>query len=171
MIYVRFQVSILRGINLPVPSGYASKSLETYVTIEFPFPPETSQTARTRYAVGSVNAEYGDSTHRFTITRSQTRLRRLMNRKELRLAIYYKVGFLRNDRQLGLATLKLADLEQLANIHESVDVYDCDDKRKVEGKLEVRIRIKEALGPVKASEVSTQHWLVINRFEDTVKSR
>ncbi|CAF0805008.1 unnamed protein product [Adineta ricciae] len=161
-----FEVNVLRGINLHVPSGYSATALETYVIIEFPYPPETSQTARTRHAAGSANVEYPDALHKFQIKRNDTKFKRLMGRKELKLSIYYKVGFLRSDRLLGVAYVKTAPLEQSATIHESVDVFENDHKKKAEGKLEVKIRIKEALGSTKSSQISSQQWLVIDRFED-----
>ncbi|CAF0973323.1 unnamed protein product [Rotaria sp. Silwood1] len=160
------EVNILRGINLPVPQGQSASSLETYVFIEFPYPTETPQTARTRLAVGSVNAEYPDSLHKFYIKRNDAKFRRLMNRKELKLAVFYKAGFLRSDRPLGIASIKLAELEQACTIHESVDLYESEHKKKIEGKLEVKLRIKEALGQTKASDILPQRWLVIDRFEE-----
>ncbi|CAF1013356.1 unnamed protein product [Rotaria sordida] len=160
------EVTILRGINLPVPSGQSSSSLETYVAIEFPYPTETPQTARTRHTIGSVNAEYPDSLHKFYIKRNDAKFRRLMNRKELKLAVFYKAGFLRSDRPLGIASMKLATLEQSCTIHESVDLYESEHKKKIEGKLEVKLRIKEALGQTKASDILPQRWLVIDRFEE-----
>jgi len=163
-----FKVTVVRGINLQVPSGYSATALETYVIIEFPYPPETSQTARTRNAIGSINAEYPDSLHKFQIKRNDSKLIRLMNRKELKLTIFYKAGFLRADRQLGTASIKLFGLEQTSTIHESVNVYENDHKKKAEGKLEVKIRIKEALGRTKSSELLLQQWLVIDRFEEIV---
>ena len=91
-----------------------------------------------------------------------------MARKELKLSVFHKAGFLRGDRLLGVASLKLAALDHSSTIHESVDVYDSERKKKAEGKLEVKVRIKEALGSNKASESTTQRWLVIDRFEETV---
>ena len=136
--------------------------------IDFPYPTEAPQTARTRHAVGSGNAEYPDSSHRFQIKRNDGKFKRSINRKELKLSIFYKVGFLRSDRLLGVASIKLAGLEQSSTIHESVDVYDSEHKKKIEGKLEIKLRVKEALGQSKASELSSQRWLVIDRFEDIV---
>ncbi|CAF4848316.1 unnamed protein product [Rotaria sp. Silwood1] len=160
------EVNVLRGINLRVPSGFSSTSIETYVIIEFPYPPETPQTARTRHGTGSINAEYSGSIHKFHIKRNDGKFKRLMSRKELKLSIFYRVGFLRTDRQLGIASIKLAPLEQTPTIHESVDIHETDHKKKPEGKLEVKIRIKEAFGPTKSSEVLSQQWLVIDRFEE-----
>ncbi|CAF3656264.1 unnamed protein product [Adineta steineri] len=160
------EVNVLRGINLHVPAGYSATALETYVIIEFPYPPETPQTARTRHATGTTNAEYADSLHKFQIKRNDNKFKRLMTRKELKLTIFYKAGFLRSDRQLGTASIKLAALDQTSTIHESADVFENDHKKKAEGKLEVKIRIKEPFGQVKSSELSTQRWLVIDRFED-----
>jgi coiled-coil and C2 domain-containing protein 1 len=167
-LYFSFQVTVLRGINLQVPPGYSSTNLDTYVIIEFPYPPETPQTARTRNVIGSTNAEYPGSLHRFQIKRTDTRFKRLLNRKDLKLSIFYKAGFLRSDRPLGTASIKLAPLEHTSTIHESVDIYENDHKKKPEGKLEVKIRIKEAIGPTKSSELLSQRWLVIDRFEEIV---
>ena len=86
----------------------------------------------------------------------------------MHLVIYYKAGFLRADRQLGVAAVKLANLETRATIHESVDVFENDHRKKAQGKLEVKIRIREALGPSKAADLTSQRWLVIDRFDDTV---
>jgi coiled-coil and C2 domain-containing protein 1 len=159
-------VTVLRGINLPVPSG--SSSLETYVAIEFPYPTESPQTARTRHIAGSTNAEYPDGQHRFYIKSNDAKFRRSMNRKELKLAVFYKPGFLRSDRPLGTASLKLAALEQSCTIHESIDLYEIEHRKKIEGKLEVKLRIREALAQTKASDILPQRWLVIDRFEDLV---
>jgi coiled-coil and C2 domain-containing protein 1 len=161
-----FEVNVLRGINLQVPSGYSPTTLQTYVIIEFPYPADTVQTARTRPTTGSINAEYPDSLHRFPIKRADNKFKRFINRKEIKLSIFYKAGFLRQDRQLGIAFIKLTGLEQSATIHESVDVYENDHRKKAEGKLEVKIRIKEAIGPTKSSELLPQRWLVIDRFEE-----
>lgn len=163
-----FKLNILRGVNLRVPSGYSATSLETYVNIEFPYPSETPQTARTRHGTGSAIVEYPDSVNKFQIKRNDNRFKRLITRKDLKLSIFHKVGFLRSDRLLGIASVKLAPLEQMSTIHEFVHVYENDHKKKPEGKLEVKIRIKEALGQAKSSELSSQQWLVIDRFEEIV---
>ncbi|CAF3989952.1 unnamed protein product [Rotaria magnacalcarata] len=164
------EVTILRGINLPVPSGFSSATLETYVMIEFPYPTETPQTGRTRHTVGSINAEYPESEHKFYIKRNDAKFRRLMSRKELKLAVFYKPGFLRSDRPLGTASIKLAALEQTCTIHESVDLFESEHKKKIEGKLEIKLRIKEALGQTKASDILPQRWLVIDRFEESSRT-
>jgi len=162
------EVTIIRGINLPVPSGQSASSLETYITIEFPYPTEESQIARTKSTTGSTNAEYPESTHKFYIKRNDAKFRRLMNRKDLKLVVFYKPGFLRSDRPLGSASIKLADLEEKCVLHESVDLYEVEHKKKIEGKLEVKIRIKEAFGQTKASDILPQRWLVIDQFEQIV---
>ncbi|UJR21607.1 hypothetical protein I4U23_024689 [Adineta vaga] len=164
------EVNIIRGINLPVPSGSSSSSLETYVVVEFPYPTETPQTARTRHAVGSTNAEYSESIYKFYIKRNDAKFKRLMSRKELKLGVFYKAGFLRSDRPLGIASMKLAELEQTCTIHESVDLYESEHKKKIEGKLEVKLRIREALGQSKASDILPQRWLVIDSFQDLPQS-
>lgn len=162
------EVTVVRGINLPVPSGISPTSLETYVMVEFPYPTDEPQTARTRHTVGSSNAEYPESIHKFYIKRNDAKFKRLMNRKELKVAVFYKPGFLRSDRPLGIASIKLATLEQTCTIHESADLYECEHKKKIEGKLEIKLRIREALGQTKASDILPQRWLVIDRFEDSV---
>ncbi|CAF0721649.1 unnamed protein product [Adineta ricciae] len=164
------EVIVIRGINLPVPSGISSSSLETYVVIEFPYPTETPQVARTRHTAGSTNAEYPESVHKFYIKRNDAKFKRLMNRKELKLGVFYKPGFLRSDRPLGVASVKLAALEQTCTMHESVDLFESEHKKKIEGKLEVKLRIREALGQTKASDILPQRWLVIDSFEELPQS-
>lgn len=166
-----FQVVVLRGINLPSPSGQSASTLETYVVIEFPYPTDEPQVVRTRHAVGVGNAEYPESQHKFYIKRTDAKFRRLMNRKEMKLVVYYKPGFLRSDRPLGVASVKLALLEQQCTIHESVDLYEVEHKKKIEGKLEVKIRIREALGQNRASDILPQRWLVIDRFEESKSTK
>lgn len=95
----------------------------------------------------------------------------MLGRKDLKLSIFYRAGFLRADRQLGVAFVKLAPLDECAIIHESVDIYENDHRKKPHGKLEIKIRIREGLGPNKASEVSPRRWLIIDRIEDTVSVR
>lgn len=165
------EVTIIRGINLSVPSGFTAQALETYVTLEFPYPPESSQTGRTRHGTGTSMVEYPDARFRFTIKRSDTKLRRLLMRKELRLAIFYKAGFLRADRQLGVAALKLASLDTCATVHDSVDIFENDHRKKAQGKLEVKIRIREALGPTKTADSISHRLLIIDRFDDTPQAK
>lgn len=165
--FLTIQVTVIRGINLPVPSGYSAQSLDTYVVLALPYPTETPQTGRTRHATGASIAEYPDARFKFTIKRSDTKLIRGFQRKELRLDIFYKAGFLRADRQLGIANMKLAGLITHAVVHDTVDIYD-EHRKKAQGKIEVKIRLREALGPEKASELTMQRWLVIDRFDDTV---
>jgi len=153
---------------LHVPTGFTSAALQTYVIYEFPFPPETPQSGRTRLATGSTNAEYDEQAHKFQLKRTDKKNQRLIDRKDLKMTIYYKAGFLRTDKQLGVAFVKLAPLLKTSIIHESVDVYENDHRKKPEGKLEVKIRIKEAMGAEKASQLISQVWLVIDHFDNAV---
>ena len=86
----------------------------------------------------------------------------------MKLGVFYKPGFLRSDRPLGVASVKLAALEQTCTMHESVDLFESEHKKKIEGKLEVKLRIREALGQTKASDILPQRWLVIDSFEELV---
>ncbi|CAF4603460.1 unnamed protein product, partial [Rotaria magnacalcarata] len=79
---------------------------------------------------GSTIVEYPDSLHKFQIKRTDTDLKRVFKRKELKLSIFHKAGFLRADRLLGTASVKLAPFEETATIHESVDIYDNEHKKK-----------------------------------------
>lgn len=33
------EITFIRGINYPIPSGFDAKNLQTYVKFEFPYPP------------------------------------------------------------------------------------------------------------------------------------
>ncbi|CAF1094841.1 unnamed protein product [Didymodactylos carnosus] len=165
------EVTVIRGINYPLPQGYTDKTLETYVHVEFPYPPETSQQGKTKRVYGAQISEYHEIL-RFYIKRNDAKFKRLMNRKELKLVVYYRSGFMKmTEKVLGTSSIKLQPLEDNCTIHESVDLYEHEHKKRIEGKIECKIRIREALGQAKASEVLPQRWLVIDRFEEIPPSK
>ncbi|CAF1579358.1 unnamed protein product [Didymodactylos carnosus] len=163
------EITVIRGINYPIPQGYTDKTLETFVHIAFPYPSETSQQGKTKRVLGAQNPEYFEI-FKFHIKRNDAKFKRLMSRKELKLIIYYRSGFMKmNEKILGTSSIKLQSLEDNCTIHESVDLYEHEHKKRIEGKIECKIRIREALGQKKISEVVSQRWLVIDQFKEFVR--
>lgn len=60
-----------------------------------------------------------------------------LNRTYSIFQVYQKGGFLRSDKLIGTADCKLSDLEEKAQIHESVDLME--GRKQVGGKLEYRV--------------------------------
>lgn len=154
------ELTIMRAVNLPLPKDFEPKQLTTYVKYEFPFPQEAVQTDKTNKQSGTLNPEY-NQTFRVQIQRKQAKFVRLMNRKDLKLEIYYKAGLLKGDKLLATCLVKLQQLENTATIH---DAFDClEGRRQIGGKLELRIRIREPLLHQEVRE--TEHkWLIIDKF-------
>ncbi|XP_046857944.1 coiled-coil and C2 domain-containing protein 1-like isoform X2 [Xenia sp. Carnegie-2017] len=73
-------------------------------------------------------------------------------------------GFLKGDKTLGQASLKLSPFDKRCEIHEYLNLMDPEKGRKViGGKIEVKLRIREPLTD-KDVEILTQKWLVIDAF-------
>lgn len=130
--------------------------------IEFPEATSPAQTVQTRRGTGADNVEYPSSIHKFTIKLMDRAFIRAIKRKEVKFSIFYKAGFLRSDRLIGTTSVALTKLLTTSTIHESLDISTDSHRKKAEGKLEVKIRIREACGPKKQTEVSTENWLFID---------
>ncbi|KAJ8305464.1 hypothetical protein KUTeg_016009 [Tegillarca granosa] len=75
-------------------------------------------------------------------------------------------GFLKSDKMMGTANVKLLPLESTCTLHDSFDL--ADGRKSVGGKLEVKIRIRDPLKSKQVEEVK-EKWLVIDQFIKTMK--
>ncbi|XP_022107136.1 coiled-coil and C2 domain-containing protein 1-like isoform X2 [Acanthaster planci] len=149
------EVSVIKGIQLKLPSG--EKDLDTYIKFEFPYPNDEPQTGKTGWSKGFEMVEYNDST-KLNIQRNRS-FASCVKRRSIRFEVYYGRGFLRSDKLLAQASLKLADLESKCEIHESVPLYD--GRKPTGGKLEVKVRVHHPVSGVKEDQIK-EKWLVIN---------
>ncbi|CAH1773801.1 unnamed protein product [Owenia fusiformis] len=160
------ELTIIRGIQLHLPSGYSPEELDTYVTYEFPFPNESPQKDKTDTCKDTNNPEYNQS-FKIEMNRKSRSFARVVKSKAIKLEIFYKRGFFKGDKLLGTASIKLAPLESKCILHESFDLMD--GRKSIGGKLEVKVRIRNPFSAIQVEEVK-EKWLVIDKFDRTILS-
>ncbi|XP_067220224.1 coiled-coil and C2 domain-containing protein 1B isoform X2 [Chanodichthys erythropterus] len=151
-------VVIVRGMNLPAPSGVATNDLDAYVKFDFPYPStEQPQKNKTSVIKNTNNPEYNQS-FKLNINRNHRGFRRVVQTKGLKLEVLHKGGFLRSDRPVGTAHLKLEKLETESEVREIVELMD--GRKATGGRLEVKVRLREPLGGQDLQTV-TERWVVL----------
>ncbi|XP_064604188.1 coiled-coil and C2 domain-containing protein 1-like isoform X2 [Liolophura sinensis] len=158
------EIRVVRGIQYNPPSGYSPEDVSTYVKWEFPFPNEEPQSGQTETCKHTCNPEY-DEHCKLQINRKARTFARVVEKKVLKLEVFYKRGFLKGDKVLGTASLKLLPLESQCTLHESLDLME--GRKTIGGKLEVKLRIRDPLKGKQVDEVK-EKWLVIDKFLRTL---
>ncbi|XP_018575718.1 coiled-coil and C2 domain-containing protein 1-like isoform X1 [Anoplophora glabripennis] len=163
------ELTVVRGINY---SSTNPKEIDTYVKFEFPFPQEEPYTNRTSTIKDTNNPEYN---HCFVIPiqRSSRQCQRVFKRHGIKFEVYSKgrcagasdifsccSGFLRSDTLLGTVNLKLQPLETQCELHDSFDLLE--GRKKVGGKLEVRIRLRNPIVTQQVEQVQ-EKWLILDQ--------
>ncbi|GFR99158.1 coiled-coil and C2 domain-containing protein [Elysia marginata] len=164
------ELTIVRGIQYNLPSGYSEKDMDTHVKYEFAFPTEWKSSNRRLHSASGTDltqVEYNE-TFRLQINRKSKGLFRFVERKGIKLEIFMKRGFFKGDKLLGTVNLKLQPLEHKCTVHDSYDLMD--GRKTVGGKLEVKLRIRDPLKTKQVEEVK-EKWLVIDQFIRTVGSK
>ncbi|KAM8851271.1 coiled-coil and C2 domain-containing protein 1B isoform 1-T1 [Spinachia spinachia] len=155
-------VIIVKAMNLPAPSGIQTNDLDAYVKFDFPYPSaEQPQKHKTAVMKNTNSPEYNQS-FSLSINRNHRGFRRVVTSKGLKLELLHKGGFLRSDKPVGTALVKLEKLESQSEIREIVEVMD--GRKATGGRVEVKIRLRE---PLSAQDVqkSTERWLVIDQSQ------
>lgn len=151
-------VVIVRGMNLPAPPGVATNDLDAYVKFDFPYPStDQPQKHKTSVIKNTNNPEYNQN-FKLNINRNHRGFRRVIQSKGLKLEVLHKGGFLRSDKPVGIAQLKLEKLETESEVREIVELMD--GRKATGGRLEVRVRLREPLGGQDHQTV-TERWLVL----------
>ncbi|XP_028832307.1 coiled-coil and C2 domain-containing protein 1B isoform X2 [Denticeps clupeoides] len=151
-------VTIVRGINLPATQGIAAKDLSAFVKFEFPYPSsDQPQKHKTTVIKSTNNPDYNQS-FTLNINRNHRGFKRVMQSKGLKLEVFQKGGFLRSDKPLGTAHLKLEKLEGQSEVREIVEVMD--GRKLTGGRLEVKVRLREPLTG-QDLQSTTENWLVL----------
>lgn len=152
-------VIIVKGMNLPAPSGIQTNDLDAYVKFDFPYPSsEQPQKHKTAVIKNTNSPEYNQS-FTLSINRNHRGFRRVVNSKGLKLELLHKGGFLRSDKPIGTALVKLEKLESQSEIREIVEVMD--GRKPTGGRVEVKVRLREPLSG-QDMQTSTERWLVID---------
>ncbi|XP_072240424.1 coiled-coil and C2 domain-containing protein 1A [Leuresthes tenuis] len=149
---------IIRGVNLPAPSGVSPNDLDASVKFEFPFPStEEAQRDKTSTVKNTNSPEFKDQ-FKLNINRSHRGFKRVVQSKGIKFEIVHKGGLFKTDKVVGTAQLKLEALENHCDIREMVEVMD--GRKATGGKLEVRVKIREPLSGLDLQPV-TEKWLVL----------
>lgn len=152
-------LSIVKGINLPVPPGVAPDDLDAFVRFEFPYPnAEEAQKDKTSVVKNTDSPEFKEQ-FKLHVNRGHRGLRRVLQTKGIKFEVAHKGGLFKTDRVIGTAQLKLEALETMCEVRKIVELLD--GRRPTGGKLEVIVRIREPLGSQQL-ETRTERWLVIN---------
>lgn len=158
-------VTVVKGMNLPAPSGIQTNDLDAFVKFDFPYP-STEQAQRHKTSVvKNTNCPEFDQSFTLTINRNHRGFRRLVSSKGLKLELFHKGGFLRSDKPIGTAVVKLEGLENQSEIREIVEVMD--GRKHTGGRVEVRVRLRE---PLNGQDVQTSslRWLVLDQTQGLV---
>ncbi|XP_061099090.1 coiled-coil and C2 domain-containing protein 1B isoform X2 [Conger conger] len=153
-------VVIVKGMNLPAPHGIATNDLDAYVKFEFPYPStDQPQKLKTNVIKNTNCPEYNQS-FTLNINRNHRGFRRIVQSKGLKLEVLHKGGFLRSDKPVGTAHLKLEKLETESEVREIVEVID--GRKPTGGRVEVRVRLRE---PLSGQDLQTicERWVVLEQ--------
>ncbi|XP_027962547.1 coiled-coil and C2 domain-containing protein 1B isoform X2 [Eumetopias jubatus] len=149
---------IVRGMNLPAPSGVTPDDLDAFVRFEFHYP-NSDQAQKSKTAVvKNTNSPEFDQLFKLNINRNHRGFRRVIQSKGIKFEIFHKGSFFRSDKLVGTAHLKLERLENECEIREIVEVLD--GRKPTGGKLELKVRLREPLSGQDVQMV-TENWLVL----------
>lgn len=155
-------VIVVKGMNLPAPSGIQTNDLDAYVKFDFPYP-STEQPQKHKTAViKNTNCPEYNQSFTLSINRNHRGFRRVVASKGLKLELLHKGGFLRSDKPIGTVLVKLDKLESQSEIREIVEVMD--GRKSTGGRVEVKVRLREPLSG-QDMQRSTERWLVIDQSQ------
>ncbi|XP_054461204.1 coiled-coil and C2 domain-containing protein 1A [Anoplopoma fimbria] len=150
---------IIKGINLPCPSGVSANDLDASVKFEFPFPSaEEAQRDKTGTVKSTNNPEFKEN-FKLNINRAHRGFKRVVQSKGIKFEIVHKGGLFKTDKVVGTAQLKLDALENQCDVREIIEVMD--GRKATGGKLEVKVKIREPLTGADLQPV-TEKWLVLD---------
>uniref|UniRef100_A0AAR2KJB9 Coiled-coil and C2 domain-containing protein 1B n=1 Tax=Pygocentrus nattereri TaxID=42514 RepID=A0AAR2KJB9_PYGNA len=153
-------IMVVRGMNLPAPHGVASNDLDAYVKFDFPYPSSDQPQKHKTAVVKNTNSPEYNQSFTLNINRNHRGFRRVVQSKGLKLEVFHKGGFLRSDKPVGTALIKLEKLETQSEVREIVEVMD--GRKPTGGRLEVRVRLREPLSGQDLQTV-TERWLVLDQ--------
>lgn len=155
------EITVVRCINVPLQQGYQPKDMYTYVTYEIAYPQEKPQTGNTATKKETINPEFNES-FKVIIDRKQSSFKRFCRRGAVNLKLFYVRGFLKSDKGIGQANIKINDFSNKCEIHQCVDILDLEKGRKaVGGKIEVRLKIREPFEN-KDTDIINEKWLILD---------
>uniref|UniRef100_A0A8C3B435 Coiled-coil and C2 domain-containing protein 1B n=1 Tax=Cyclopterus lumpus TaxID=8103 RepID=A0A8C3B435_CYCLU len=155
-------VIIVKGMNLPAPSGIQTNDLDAFVKFDFPYPSAEQPQKHKTAVIKNTNSPEFNQSFNLSINRNHRGFKRVVTSKGLKLELLHKGGFLRSDKPIGTALVKLEKLESQSEIREIVEVMD--GRKATGGRVEVKIRLREPLSG-QDMQKNTERWLVIDQSQ------
>ncbi|XP_062920426.1 coiled-coil and C2 domain-containing protein 1B isoform X3 [Mobula hypostoma] len=150
---------IVKGINLPAPSGVSVHDLDAFVKFEFQYP-STEQAQRNKTSViRNTNCPEYNESFTLNINRNHRGFKRIIQTKGIKFEVFHKGGFFRSDKPVGTAQLKLDKLETECEVREIVEIFD--GRKSTGGRLELKVRIREPLQG-QDMQTTTEKWLILD---------
>uniref|UniRef100_H2Z496 C2 domain-containing protein n=1 Tax=Ciona savignyi TaxID=51511 RepID=H2Z496_CIOSA len=132
-----------------------------FVEWELPFPHDSPIRGHTEEAkVASASPKF-NGTFRVPFTRKLKSSQRAIRNKSLKLDVIVKGGFLRSDKSVGSAQVKLAALDSHCELH---TVEELREGRSSVGKIEVYVRLRSPLSESE-SKKNTERWLFVQHVK------
>uniref|UniRef100_H3AVE0 Coiled-coil and C2 domain-containing protein 1B n=1 Tax=Latimeria chalumnae TaxID=7897 RepID=H3AVE0_LATCH len=156
----RFCLFHARGPSFPAPTRVALNDLDAFVKFEFPYPSTEQPQKNKTSVIKNTNCPEYNQSFTLTINRNHRGFRRAIQTKGIKFELFHKGGFLRSDKPVGTAQLKLERLETVCEIREILEVFE--SRKATGGKLEVRVRLREPLSGQDIQTV-TERWLILEQ--------
>ncbi|XP_062395328.1 coiled-coil and C2 domain-containing protein 1A [Sardina pilchardus] len=156
------QLIVVKGINLPAPSGVSPNDLDASVRFEFPFPSSEEPQKDKTSTIKNTNCPEFKEQFKLNINRTHRGFKRVVQSKGIKFEIFHKGGLFKGDKSVGTAQLKLDSLENQCDLRQIIDVLD--GRKPTGGRLEVRVKIREPLGGVQLQPV-TEKWIVLDPMQ------
>uniref|UniRef100_A0A674NLX8 Coiled-coil and C2 domain-containing protein 1B n=1 Tax=Takifugu rubripes TaxID=31033 RepID=A0A674NLX8_TAKRU len=159
-------VIIVKGMNLPAPTGVQPNDLDAYVKFDFPYPSTEQPQKHKTSVIKNTNCPEYNQSFTLSINRNHRGFRRVVSSRGLKLELLHKGGFLRSDKPIGTAVVKLDKLETQSEIREIIEVMN--GRKPTGGRVEVKVRLREPLSG-QDMQTSTERWLLISPAQVPLK--
>ncbi|KAL0993228.1 hypothetical protein UPYG_G00104920 [Umbra pygmaea] len=152
-------LTIVKGINLPIPTGLSSDDMDTSVRFDFPCPSlEEGQRDQTRSVRGTTCPEFNEH-FQLHIKRGHRGFKRVIQSKGITFEVVQKGGLFKTDKIIGSAVMKLNCLERHCESRQLIEVMN--RRKATRAHLEVEVKIREPLGGPQLYTV-TEQWLTLD---------
>ncbi|KAJ7989640.1 hypothetical protein DPEC_G00306630 [Dallia pectoralis] len=152
-------LTIVKGINLPVPTGLSSDDMDTSVRFEFPCPSlEEAQRNQTRSVRSTTCPEFNEH-FKLHINCGHRGFQRVIRSKGIRFEVVHKGGPFKTDKVIGSAVMKLDTLERQCESRQLIEVMN--RRKATRAHLEVQVKIREPLGGPQ-HDILTENWLTMD---------
>jgi hypothetical protein len=127
------------------PPSLQETVLDLYVVIEFPYPDPNKPTLITTPVIKGTLSPVFNFIQKLRIDRNKALLRAFTKKKVVFQVWKPKSWFLGSAKMIGKAEMKIAQLTDISEIHESLDILDESGRQITGGKLHASVRLRTPL--------------------------